>query len=50
MIIILKHNFYIIINKIDENPNFIINIKNLEDLDISSSLVRKNGGFKKYLK
>ena len=46
--IILKHNFYIIINKIDENPNFIINIKNLEDLDISSSLVRKNGGLKKY--
>jgi hypothetical protein len=43
----------IIINKIktkiDENPNFIINIKNLEELDISSSLVRKNGGLKKIL-
>jgi hypothetical protein len=43
----------IIINKIkkklDENPNFIINIKNLEELDISTSLVRKNGGLKKIL-
>ena len=36
-------------NKINENPNFIINIKNLEELDISSSLVRKNGGLKKIL-
>ena len=36
-------------NKINENPNFLINIKNLEELDISSSLVRKNGGLKKIL-
>lgn len=35
--------------KIDKEPNFIINIKNLEKIDISLSLIKKIGGIKKLI-
>lgn len=47
------NNFNHIINKIkdkiNKEPNFIINIKNLQNLDIPINIIKKNGGIKKLI-
>jgi hypothetical protein len=34
-------------HKIEETPNFIINLKNLDEINIPSNLIKKIGGIKK---
>ena len=36
-------------NKLETDSNFVINIKNLEELNISNNTIRKNGGIKKII-